>query len=158
MNDQAVITQVKEEGKKMESKAMSFTDTLNIQNAQEMRWKLQDALNQSFRGLVEDEGMSEEEKLAQLTQNVTDFSVAYLENMTVLLKATAKNTVAKKSVIDGLEVKENVKVDEPIENNDNGKQENEGEKDADVAQEEKLKQEQLEAKMADVLKNMIGGK
>jgi HK97 family phage prohead protease len=106
-NEKAVITSVKQEGgNKVEEKAMGFADLLKVQQANDMRWKLQDALNMSFRALMEDDTMTIEQKITQLGANVDEFATAYKENMNLLLQASAKNKVAKKEVFDILEKKE----------------------------------------------------
>lgn len=107
-NEKAVITSVKQEGgnKYMEEKAMGFADLLKVQQANDMRWKLQDALNCSFRQLMDDSEMDIKEKLAQLEADVDDFATTYKENMSMLLQASAKSKVAKKEVDEILEKKE----------------------------------------------------
>jgi HK97 family phage prohead protease len=109
MNPKADITDVKQEGGnkvEVEEKAMGFADLLKVQNANELRWKLQDALNASFRALMEDDTMTIEQKITQLGANVDEFATAYKENMNLLLQASAKNKVAKKEVFDIMEKKE----------------------------------------------------
>lgn len=114
----------KGEVKELEEKALNFTEIIQLQNANEMRWKLIDGLNSSLRSLMEDAAMTEEEKIAQLEQNVADFSAMYIENMTMVIKASNKNTAAKKSIIDNFERKTE-KVDENQEKKDNNGQEGE---------------------------------
>lgn len=115
MNDKATIDSVKESrGVKMEEKAMGFSQLLQVQNANEMRWKLTDALHSSLRQLISDETMTEDEKVAQLNTNVDDFAKAYKENMTALVKLSGKNKTAKKSILDDLETKESVQPTEPV--------------------------------------------
>lgn len=107
MNEKATITSVKEKGvDNMEEKAMSFADLLKVQQANDMRWKLQDALNDAFRQLMNDENMKVEDKITQLSQNVDDFAAAYKENMTLLLQASAKSKVTKKEIENIIEKKE----------------------------------------------------
>lgn len=95
-----------EGGVKMEEKALGFADILKLRNANEMRWKLTDALHTSLRQLIEDETMTEDQKITQLNVNVDEFSAAYKQNMSNLIKVTAKNKTSKKSVLDNFEVKE----------------------------------------------------
>jgi len=71
-----------------------------------MRWKLQDALNSSFRALMDDDSLDINAKLAQLESNINDFATAYKENMTLLLQSSAKSKTAKKEVGDIIEKKE----------------------------------------------------
>lgn len=106
MNPNATITDVKEEGVgKVEEKAMGFSDLLKVQQANDMRWKLQDALNMSFRQLMEDDSMDVNAKVAQLEMNVDEFAAAYKENMTMLLQASSKSKVAKKEILETIETK-----------------------------------------------------
>lgn len=101
MNDKAKITSVKEEGgNNLEEKAMGFADLLKVQQANDMRWKLQDALSDSFRQLMNDESMKPEDKIAQMNTNVDDFAVAYKAAMGTLLQASASKTAKKE--IDGI--------------------------------------------------------
>ncbi|SHJ29378.1 hypothetical protein [Clostridium magnum] len=90
---------------RVEEKAMSFTDLLKVQQANDMRWKLQDALNSSFRQLMNDENMEVDAKLAQLETNVNDFATAYKEAMKLLLQASSKSKTAKKEIQQALETK-----------------------------------------------------
>jgi len=107
MNDKAKITSVKEKGgNELEEKAMGFADLLKVQQANDMRWKLQDALNSSFRALMDDDSLDINAKLAQLESNINDFATAYKENMTLLLQSSAKSKTAKKEVGDIIEKKE----------------------------------------------------
>ncbi|NEZ47790.1 hypothetical protein FDF74_11420 [Clostridium niameyense] len=105
MNPKAKITDVKSEegGNKLEEKAMSFGEVLNLRKANESRWQLMDALNISFRQLIEDNEMKVEEKVAQLNKNVDEFAAAYKEVMSTILKAKASG---KKGIDDILETKE----------------------------------------------------
>lgn len=158
MNNQAAITSVKsqqkEVEKKMEIKAMGFADVLKVQTANEMRWKLQDALNASFRQLMEDENMTEEEKIAQLSNNVDEFATLYKENMTNLLKASTKNKVAKKEIINSLEVKmENERADELIPKKENTQitENTQEKKETDIIE---LKADELEA-LKQLHKNLV---
>lgn len=109
MNPKALVSEVKTEnmegGVKMEGKAMGFTDLLKVQEDNDLRWKLQDALNSSFRQLMEDPEMTLDDKLKQLNQNVDDFATAYKTNMTTLMKASAASKVAKKEIEDNIEKK-----------------------------------------------------
>ena len=89
----------------LEGKAMGFADLLKVQQANNMRWKLQDALNTSFRQLMNDDTMTADDKVTQLETNVDDFATAYKQAMSLLLKASAKNKTAKKQVADELEKK-----------------------------------------------------
>lgn len=93
------------DGNRVEEKAMSFTDLLKVQQANDMRWKLQDALNSSFRQLMNDENMEIDAKLAQLEANVNDFATAYKEAMKLLLQASSKSKTAKKEIQQALEIK-----------------------------------------------------
>lgn len=112
MNPKAVVpaSEVKSEGGnevgEMEEKAMGFSDLLKVQQANDMRWKLQDALNMSFRQLMEDDSMDINAKVAQLEMNVDEFATAYKENMAMLLQASAKSKTAKKEILDNIETKE----------------------------------------------------
>lgn len=106
MNEKAVVSNVKEKGAdNLEEKAMSFADLLKVQQANDLRWKLQDALNASFRQLMDDDTMSADDKVKQLEANVDDFATAYKQAMSTLLKASSKNKVTKKQVMDELEKK-----------------------------------------------------
>lgn len=99
------ILEVKE-NTNLEEKAMSFADILKAQQANDMRWKLQDALNDGFRQLMNDDTMTSDQKIAQLNQNVDAFSTAYKEAMTLLLQASTKNKTAKKQINEIIETKE----------------------------------------------------
>lgn len=99
------ILEVKE-NTNLEEKAMSFADILKAQQANDMRWKLQDALNDGFRQLMNDDTMTADQKIAQLNQNVDAFSTAYKEAMTLLLQASTKNKTAKKQINEIIETKE----------------------------------------------------
>ena len=90
----------------MEEKALGFADLLKIQNANDMRWKLQDALNGSFRQLMNDDTMAIEDKLKQLDKNVDDFATAYKEAMKLVLQASDNNKTAKKQIDEVFEVKQ----------------------------------------------------
>jgi len=89
-----------------EEKAMSFADLLKVQQANDLRWKLQDALNCSFRQLMDDENMTGDDKVKQLEANVDDFATAYKQAMSTLLKASAKSKTTKKQVEEELEKKQ----------------------------------------------------
>lgn len=89
-----------------EEKALGFADLLKIQNANDMRWKLQDALNTSFRQLMNDDTMTIDDKVKQLETNVDDFATAYKEAMKLVLQASANNKTAKKQVDEVLEIKQ----------------------------------------------------
>lgn len=107
MNPQAKITNVKEEGgdeeMEVEEKAMTFNELLKLRESNEMRWQLQDALNGSTRQLIEEPNMTADEKIKQLNQNVDEFSTAYKETMSTIIKASAKKN--KKEFIDLLNSK-----------------------------------------------------
>lgn len=106
MNQKAVVSDVKEKGvDNLEEKAMGFAELLKVQQANDMRWKLQDALSDSFRQLMNDESMKPEDKIAQMNINVDDFAVAYKAAMGTLLKASASKT-AKKQIDYAIEKKE----------------------------------------------------
>lgn len=92
---------------KLEEKTMSFTDLLKVRQANDMRWRLQDALSDSFRQLMNDENMTAEEKVTQLNANVDDFAKAYKQTMATLLQASSKNKAAKKEIEQALETKSN---------------------------------------------------
>ena len=96
----------KENTQQLEGKALGFADLLKVQQANEMRWQLQDALNTSFRQLMNDDDMTIEDKLAQLESNVDDFAAAYKEAMKLVLQASANNNVAKKQIQEVLEIKQ----------------------------------------------------
>lgn len=106
MNNKATIDSVKENGGgKVEEKALSFNQRLNLQDAQRKRWQLVDALNSSIAELIRDENMDEKAKMDMLETNIDEFSEAYLEAMSTLIKASATNKTAKKNVADELETK-----------------------------------------------------
>lgn len=116
MNPEATISNVKSQGGETveEEKAMSFANILKIQDVQDMRWKLQDALNQSLRVLINDEALTVDQKVAQLNTNVDDFAKAYKSNMTDIIKATSKSKTAKKSFLDNFETKDS-KIESEVE-------------------------------------------
>lgn len=141
MNPKATISNVKNEGgNKVEEKAMGFSDLLKVQQANDMRWKLQDALNMSFRQLMEDDSMDINAKVAQLEMNVDEFATAYKENMTMLLQASAKSKTAKKEILDNIETKE-----------EDGELETKAGKKISKSNMEKIKS------AMDMLNNLIGG-
>lgn len=105
MNEDAKITNVKEEGNNIEKKAMSFTELLELRKSREMRWQLKDALDSSISQLINDDTMKEEEKIAQLNKNIDDFATAYKETMTTLIKASASGK--KEEALKAFEIKEN---------------------------------------------------
>lgn len=134
MNSNAVVSNVKsnienkegenqmenkEQKNNTEQKAMGFAQILKLQQAQNMRWRLQDALNDSFRQLMNDDAMKIEDKVTQLNTNVDDFAKSYKEIMAQLLQASAQSKTAKKEIEKSLETKSN---DSNLETKDNQEQ------------------------------------
>lgn len=106
IKEDSTVLEHKEDTQQLEGKALGFADLLKIQNANEMRWRLQDALNGSFRQLMNDDEMALEDKLKQLDKNVDDFAIAYKEAMKLILQASANNKTAKKQIKEVLEIKQ----------------------------------------------------
>jgi len=107
MNAAANFTSIKskKEGEEVEeTKAMSFQDLLKVQNASDMRWKLQDALGTSLSMVLNDATMKAEDKIKQMNDNVDQFAVAYKEIMSVIIAAKSTNA---KEVDKVLETKDN---------------------------------------------------
>lgn len=106
IKEDSTVLEHKENTQQLEGKALGFADLLKVQQANEMRWQLQDALNTSFRQLMNDDNMTIEDKLVQLETNVNDFAAAYKEAMKLVLQASTNNNTAKKQIQEVLEIKQ----------------------------------------------------
>ena len=80
MNPKANITEVKEEGEKVdniESKAMSMMDMMKVKDARQNMYKLMDAFNSSNRMAMQDPDMTAEQKINMIKQNAMLFATEY---------------------------------------------------------------------------------
>lgn len=89
-----------EEQEEVEKTADTFSERLSQQEIRDNRWKYQDALNCSIDSILNDNDLSDEEKVDMLNTSIEQFADAYKEMCAKLVKSTAnkKTTDEPKTV------------------------------------------------------------
>lgn len=79
----------------VEKAADTFSDKIAQQEIRDNRWKFQDALNCSIDSILNDNELSEEEKVEMMNTSVEQFAAAYKEMCAKLAKTTANKTATE---------------------------------------------------------------
>lgn len=75
--------------------AETFQTRLSQQEVRESRWKYQDSLNMSIESILNDDELSDEEKVEMMHQSVDQFCNAYKEMCAKLVNTTANKTATE---------------------------------------------------------------
>lgn len=132
MNEEAVISNVKEEGgQNMKKKILSLNDRVAMEDNRRKTWQLIDALQGVVRDVLSDKESELNDKINMATQNIDEFATAYKEVVTKILQgsATEQKAIAEQFEIKSEQRSQGVNKALSKEENDKKKEQN---KDKDV--------------------------
>lgn len=165
MNEQAVISNVKEEGgQKMEKKMLSLSDRVAIEDNRRKTWQLIDALQDVVRDILTDKESEINDKINMATQNIDEFATAYKEVVTKILQGSATEQKAIAEIFETKSEQRSQGVNRALSKEEDEK-EKEQNKDKDVnlddildtnkddkkAEKDKKKEQEQEEKKDDIL-------